>query len=68
MKFSSKALRCQQSPMRKFHPYAVAAAAAGKKALCICTVTNNPLTGTEDISPEEREKTLTDMITIALDV
>lgn len=31
MKFSSKALRCQQSPMRKFHPYAVAAVAAGKK-------------------------------------
>ena len=31
MKFSSKALRCRQSPMRKFHPYAVAAAAAGKK-------------------------------------
>ena len=31
MKFSSKALRGQQSPMRKFHPYAVAAAAAGKK-------------------------------------
>ena len=31
MKFSSKALRCQQSPMRKFHPYAVAAAAASKK-------------------------------------
>ena len=43
------------------------AAAAGKRALCICTVTNNPLTGTEDITPEEREKTLTDMITIALD-
>ena len=31
MQFSSKALRCEQSPMRKFHPYAVAAAAAGKK-------------------------------------
>ena len=31
MKFSSKVLRCHQSPMRKFHPYAVAAAAAGKK-------------------------------------
>ena len=31
MKFSEKVLRCQQSPMRKFHPYAVAAAAAGKK-------------------------------------
>jgi aspartate aminotransferase len=31
MKFSSKVLRCQQSPMRKFHPYSVAAAAAGKK-------------------------------------
>ena len=31
MKLSSKALSCGQSPMRKFHPYAVAAAAAGKK-------------------------------------
>ena len=31
MKFSDKVLRCQQSTMRKFHPYAVAAAAAGKK-------------------------------------
>ena len=31
MKLSSKALACGESPMRKFHPYAVAAAAAGKK-------------------------------------
>ena len=31
MKFSAKVQRCQLSPMRKFHPYAVAAAAAGKK-------------------------------------
>ena len=31
MKLSSKAVACGQSPMRKFHPYAVAAAAAGKK-------------------------------------
>ena len=31
MRFSSKVQRCQQSPMRKFHPYAVAAEAAGKK-------------------------------------
>ena len=31
MKLSSKALACGQSPMRKSHPYAVAAAAAGKK-------------------------------------
>lgn len=30
MKYSSKVQRCYQSPMRKFHPYAVAAAAAGK--------------------------------------
>ena len=30
MKYSSKVQRCFQSPMRKFHPYAVAAAAAGK--------------------------------------
>ena len=31
MKFSSKVEKCGQSPMRKFHPYAVAAKAAGKK-------------------------------------
>ena len=31
MKLSSRVLACGQSPMRKFHPYAVAAAAAGKK-------------------------------------
>ena len=31
MRFSEKATRCGQSPMRKLHPYAVAAAAAGKK-------------------------------------
>ena len=30
MKFSSKAMKCGLSPMRKFHPYAVAAKAAGK--------------------------------------
>ena len=31
MKFSSKAQKCEQSPMRKFHLFAVAAKAAGKK-------------------------------------
>jgi len=31
MRFSSKAKRCGLSPMRKFHPYAVAAEKAGKK-------------------------------------
>ena len=31
MKFSSKAQRCGPSPIRKFHPYAEAAKAAGKK-------------------------------------
>lgn len=31
MKFSSKVQKCGLSPMRKFHPYAVAAKAAGKK-------------------------------------
>ena len=31
MKFSSKVKKCGLSPMRKFHPYAVAAEAAGKK-------------------------------------
>ena len=32
MKFSSKVEKCGLSPMRKFHPYAVAAEAKGKKA------------------------------------
>jgi len=31
MKFSDKVQKCGLSPMRKFHPYAVAARAAGKK-------------------------------------
>ena len=31
MKFSSKVERCQLSPMRKFHPYAVAAEAKGRR-------------------------------------
>ena len=31
MKFSSKVQKCGLSPMRKFHPYAVAANAAGKR-------------------------------------
>ena len=31
MKFSKKVQKCGLSPMRKFHPYAVAARAAGKK-------------------------------------
>lgn len=31
MKFSEKVKKCGLSPMRKFHPYAVAAKAAGKK-------------------------------------
>ena len=33
MKFSSKVLKCGLSPMRKFHPYAVAAEAQGQKDL-----------------------------------
>lgn len=44
------------------------AAHAGKKALCILTISNNPFTGSEDITPEQREKSLTDMIEIALDI
>ena len=32
MKFSSKVLKCGLSPMRKFHPYAVAAEAKGKRS------------------------------------
>ena len=31
MKFSSKVQKCGLSPMRKFHPYAVAAQAKGRR-------------------------------------
>ena len=31
MKFSSKVEKCELSPMRKFHPYAVQARAKGRK-------------------------------------
>lgn len=43
------------------------AAYLGKKALCILTISNNPLTGSEDLTPKQREQSLTDMITIALE-
>lgn len=44
------------------------AAYAKKKALCILTISNNPLTGSEDLTPQEREKCLTDMIETALEL
>lgn len=44
------------------------AAFAKKKAMCICTISNCPLSGTEDTTPEEREKTFTDMMKISLDL
>ena len=43
------------------------AARAGKKALAICTVSNSLISG-EELSAEEREKSFTDMIELALDV
>ena len=42
------------------------AAAAGKRALAICTVTDSLLAG-EGLSPDERQLSLTQMLTIALD-
>jgi purine-nucleoside phosphorylase len=43
------------------------AARAGKKALAICTVSDSLVTG-ESTSSEEREKSFTDMMLLALDV
>ena len=40
---------------------------AGKNALTLCTVVDNPHTG-EHATPEDREKSLTDMITLALEM
>lgn len=42
------------------------AARLGKKALCICTISDCPLTG-EESSPEERQSTFNDMVKIALE-
>lgn len=41
------------------------AARAGKKALCICTISDCPLTG-ESCTPKERETSFNDMISLAL--
>ena len=43
------------------------AARYGKRALCICTVSDQVLTG-EKMTPQEREKSFTAMIKVALDV
>ncbi|MBQ7306805.1 MAG: purine-nucleoside phosphorylase [Clostridia bacterium] len=43
------------------------AARAGKKALCLCTISDNPFTG-EELSAEERQNTFTKMMEIALEI
>ena len=40
---------------------------AGKQALCLCTVVDNPYTG-EQATAAEREQSLTDMLTLALEI
>ena len=42
------------------------AARCGKKALAICTVSDNIITG-EELSPEERQTSFSEMIEIALE-
>ena len=43
------------------------AARAGKNALCLCTISDNPKTG-EELSSEERQNTFTKMMEIALEI
>ena len=43
------------------------AARAGKNALAICTISDNPFTG-EGLSAEERQNTFTKMMEIALEI
>lgn len=43
------------------------AARSGKKALCICTVSNTPLGNIEECSALEREQSFDDMVKIALE-
>ena len=44
------------------------AARAGKKALCICTVSDSFVHPEEKLTPQERETSFTDMIEVALEV
>ena len=43
------------------------AARAGKKALALCTISDNPFTG-EGLSAADRQNTFTQMMEIALDI
>ena len=43
------------------------AARAGKNALCLCTISDNPKTG-EELSAQERQNTFTKMMEIALEI
>lgn len=43
------------------------AARAGKNALCICTISDNPVTG-EELDAEARQNTFTNMMKIALEI
>lgn len=43
------------------------AARAGKNALCLCTISDNPVTG-EELNAEERQNTFTTMMKIALEI
>lgn len=43
------------------------AARAGKNALCLCTISDNPFTG-EELSAQERQDTFTKMMEIALEI
>lgn len=44
------------------------AARAGKNALCICTISDCPLTGGEECTAEERQLSFTKMMEIALEI
>ena len=43
------------------------AAEAGRNALCLCTISDNPFTG-ESLSAEERQNSFTKMMEIALEI
>ena len=43
------------------------AAEAGKQALCICTISDNPITG-EELDAQERQLSFTHMMELALEI
>ena len=65
--YSSDCFYDESAPLGKLQKLNVLAARAGKKALALLTISDNPFTG-EGLTAEERQNTFTNMMKIALSI